>query len=319
MNIVGFDKEFNRLRSLIKENTLPHAILFTGTEGIGKRQIATELSRIILCKERGEDDCDCLSCRAFREESHPDFHILTPTAKGKASPMIRIDEVGELLTDLARLPLLSKCRVALIDDADLMNEAASNRLLKTIEEPTGDIKFFLIASKRSKILPTILSRAMPVSFSALDENVIVKLLTERGAEEETAREAARLSFGSMKRAIDLIENDGLTVMDDCLKFLNDNLTHKKIFAMAEIMGKDEKKRISGFFSALTLILRDILLYYEGAADLNGKYRDLIYKYDKARIFNLLNLTAEYEKRLFANVNLRLFIEGYLLKFRRLCL
>ena len=85
-------------------------------------------------------------------------------------------------------------------------------------------------------------------------------MIERGAEEETAREAARLSFGSMKRAIDLIENYGLTVMDDCLKFLNDNLTHKKIFAMAEIMGKDEKKRISGFFSALTLILRDILLY-----------------------------------------------------------
>lgn len=318
MNIIGFDKEFNRLRSMIKNNTLPHTLLFTGTEGIGKRQIATELSRIILCKESGEEDCDCSSCRAFREESHPDFHILKPTAKGKASPMIRIDEVGELLTNLARLPLLSKCRIALIDDADLMNEAASNRLLKTIEEPTGDIKFFLIASKRSKILPTILSRSMPVSFSALDESVIVKLLTERGAEDETAREAARLSFGSMKRAIDLIENDGLTVIDDCLKFLNDSLALKKIFAMAEIMGKEEKQKISGFFSALSLILRDILLYYEGAADLNDKYRDLIYKYDKMRIFNLLNLTAEYEKRLFANVNLRLFVEGYLLNFRKLC-
>lgn len=318
MNIIGYDKEFNRLKGMIKRNNLPHTLLFTGTEGVGKRQLATELSRIILCKEDGEEHCDCPSCRAFGEGSHPDFHILTPTAKGKASPMIRIDEVGELLTELSRLPLLSKCRVALIDDADYMNEQAANRLLKTIEEPTGDIKFFLIAAKRSKILPTILSRSMPVSFAALDEEIIVKLLTERGAGEETAREAARLSFGSMRRAVDLIENNGLIVIDDCMKFLSDTLTYKKIFTLAETMGKDDKEKLSGFFSALSLILRDILLYFEGDAALNHKYRDLTYKYNRPQVFKLLELTAEYEKRLFANVNLRLFIEGYLLKFRKIC-
>lgn len=273
---------------------------------------------MLLCKENGEENCSCPSCKAFTEENHPDFHVLKPTAKGKAAPMIRIDDVGALLTDLAKLPLLSKCRVALIDDADYMNEQAANRLLKTIEEPTGDISFFLIAAKRSKILPTILSRTMPVTFAALDEEIIANLLTKRGANEETAKEAARLSFGSMKKAVDLIENDGLNIMDECMEFLSSTLTCKKIFALAETMGKDDKERLSGFFSALSLILRDILLYYEGVANLSDKYRNLAYKYNKSQVFNLLSLTAEYEKRLFANVNLRLFAEGYLLKFDKLC-
>lgn len=317
MNIVGYDHEFNRLKSMILNNNLPHAMLFTGTEGIGKRQIATELSRIILCHKNGEENCDCPSCKAFYEQTHPDFHLLVPTVKGKASPLIRIDDIGELLKSLSLMPVLSNSRVALIDDADFMNDAAANRLLKTLEEPTGDVKFFLIASKRSKILPTILSRTMPVAFPALDEEIIINLLKARGSEEETAREAARLSFGSMKKAVDLIENDGLKIIDECLNFLSNELTYKIIFKMSESMGKEEKSHTEEFLSALLLILRDIMLYHEGA-NLSEKYSEnLINKYDKMQVFKLLALTQEYEKRISANINLRLFIEGYLLKFKQI--
>ncbi len=317
MNIIGYDHEFNRLKSMIKKNNLPHAILFSGTEGVGKRQIATELARIILCHKEGEEDCDCHSCRAFEEKSHPDFHLLIPTSRGKASPMIRIEEVGELLQELSRLPLLSKSRVALIDDADLMNAAAANRLLKTLEEPTGDIKFFLITKNRNKILPTILSRTMPVTFPALNEEIIVKLLKERGVDEEAAREAARLSFGSMRKALDLVDSGGLKVVGECLNFLNARLTYKSIFEMSEAMSKGDKDEIGEFLSALMLILRGIMLFHEGVA-VNFKYdENLIRKYDQNLVFKLLSLTQEYEKRLPSNVNLKLFTEGYLLKFRKI--
>lgn len=317
MNIIGYDREFNRLKSMIKANELPHAVLFSGTEGIGKRHIAVELSRIILCFKDGEENCDCPSCKAFGENSHPDFHSLCPTVKGKSSPSIRIEEVGELLKELSRLPLLSKSRVALIDDADLMNDAASNRLLKTLEEPTGDIKFFLITKNRNKILPTILSRTMPVAFPALDEEIIVKLLTERGIREDMAREAARLSFGSMKKAADLADGGGLKIIDKCLSFLSAKLTYKTVFEMSEIYGKCDKSEIGAFLSALLLILRDIMLFHEGIA-VNFKYdENLIRKYDQTLVFNLLSLTQEYEKRLPSNVNLKLFMEGYLLKFKKI--
>ena len=314
MNIVGYDHEFNRLKSMILNNTLPHAMLFTGTEGVGKKQIAKELARIILCRKNGEEDCSCPSCKAFRENTHPDFHLLFPTAKGKASPMIRIDEVGELLKELAKLPLLSSSRVALIDDADFMNEAAANRLLKTLEEPMGDVKFFLIAAKRSKILPTILSRTMPIAFHALDEEIITKLLKERGVEEETAKEAARLSFGSMKKAADLAEN--MKILNDCLKFLSAELSYKNIFDMAETMSKLSKSEISEFLCTVMLILRDMMLYFEGAVS-DFKYgENIIRKYNGRRVFKMLSLTQKYEKRLGANVNLKLFMEGYLLRIKK---
>lgn len=317
--ILGCEDKFNRLKGMILNNTLPHAMLFTGVEGIGKRQVAIELSRIILCHENGANDCDCPSCHAFFAENHPDYFTLVPTVRGKSSPLIRIDDVGELINDLSRLPILSQSRVAVIDDADLMNDAAANRLLKTIEEPIGDIKFFLIAKRRSAILPTILSRTMPVAFSALSAQNIVLLLTERGVEESVAKDAARLSFGSMKRAVELVENDGLKIIDEVMSFLKGNINYKNIFTIAEELGKEDRSKLYEFISALMLILRDTLMYYEGMGEvLGGKYgKSLVNLYDKRRIFKLLALAQEYEKRLASNANSRLLMEGFLLKYRRI--
>ncbi len=317
--VVGFEKEFERLKSMVKKGAMPHAVLFTGPEGIGKRAIALELSRIILCLKEGDEDCDCASCKALNEGSHPDFYEVAPTARGKSAPLIRIEDIGELLNDIARLPLLSKSRVALIDGADFMNEAAANRLLKTLEEPTGDVKFFLIAKMRSKILPTVLSRSMPVSFPALPNETIEKLLVERGIEEKAAKEAARLSFGSMKQAMALAEGDGLSIEREVAEFLQKPLGFDKIWTMSKEMAEFDRERLQKWFAALLLMLRDILFYYEGAADLAGRSDMTVFLklYDRRRALSLSTLTLEYEKRLAANVNLRLFMEGYLLKFRRI--
>ncbi|MBO6177681.1 MAG: DNA polymerase III subunit delta' [Selenomonadaceae bacterium] len=317
--VVGFEKEFERLKRMVKREDMPHAALFTGPEGIGKRMVAMELSRMILCLKEGEEGCDCPSCKALMDMNHPDFYAVEPTAKGKSSPLIRIEEIGELLNNISRLPLLSKSRVCLIDGADFMNEAAANRLLKTLEEPTGDVKFFLIASRRSKILPTVLSRSMPVSFPALPVETIEKLLVERGIEEEAAKEAARLSFGSMKQAIALAEGDGLLIEKEVREFLQKPLGFERIWTLSKEMAEFDRERLQKWFAAVLLMLRDILFYYEGAAELASS-RDMtsfLNIYDRKRALMLSMLTLEYEKRLTANVNFRLFMEGYLLKFRRI--
>lgn len=161
---------------------LPHAILLKGPQGIGKLEFAMNLAQSLLCEkpQPGGMPCEeCSSCHWFAQETHPDFRLLQPDAlaeaeegeereagKKKPSRQISVDQV-RALADFANLSAhQGGHRVVLIHPAETMNISAANALLKTLEEPGGQMILILVSHKPQQLLPTILSRcvvlAMPM-------------------------------------------------------------------------------------------------------------------------------------------------------------
>ena len=106
----------------------------------------------------------CESCRALADDTHPDYYVAEPESSGKAARSIKIEQIRALSAEIGLVPKLSGRRVVLIDDAERMNEAAQNSLLKTLEEPTGDVVFVLVTSARQALLDTIVSRCLLMPF-----------------------------------------------------------------------------------------------------------------------------------------------------------
>ena len=163
-DIVGHLKVREALLTMLRENRLPHALLFVGAEGIGKKCVARALAASILCTGDGAPCGTCESCRQFASGTNLNYLELAPETEGKAKPILRIDRVREAMTRIARKAAGSGGRrVLVMDDAEAMNEPAENSLLKTLEEPAGDVTFILITRARRALLPTILSRCVLLS------------------------------------------------------------------------------------------------------------------------------------------------------------
>ncbi len=322
--IIGHEENIARLRRMLREGRLPHALLFMGPEGVGKCRAARTLAAALLCGEPEGPCGKCPSCLALRQDSHPDYYEVRPESRGKGARAIRIEQIREMQAEASRLPILSHRRVVVIDEAELMNEAAENSLLKTLEEPTGQVTFLLVTGSRASLLDTIISRCMPVSFGMLPMDELAGLLACRGISTAEAEELAVLSDGSMGRALALHENDGMKLRDDAMAFLEGlgAMDMGKIWLRGKDMGEQGREKISEWLMYLNMLLRDMLVLYESddsgiiyARDIQRKLADMLPEFPKGRIFQMLRLVKESQCRLQANVNLRLFMEGVLIRLK----
>ncbi len=214
-NLRGHREQIEMFRRSLNRGRLAHAYLFAGAEGIGKRLFAHLLAQSLLCTERVDallEACGrCPSCRQFAAGTHPDF-LPVGVPEGKSELPIELiagsrEHRGRegLCYDLSLRPMTSTRRVAVIDDADRMNEVSANALLKTLEEPPDYATLILIASDADLLLPTIRSRCQLVRFSPLADDDLAALLVEQGLAEnvEAARALAQLCEGSITPAAQL--------------------------------------------------------------------------------------------------------------------
>lgn len=183
------------LRDIARHGEVPHALLFTGPRGVGKSSTARLLAAALFCPA-GEPD-GCPSCVKAARGVHPDLHLVE--AEGNA---IRIEQVRDLERELTMKPVEAGRRVAIIDEAQLMNQEAANTFLKTLEEPPPETHIVLVAEGRESLLPTVVSRCREVRFSALGRKDIEDFLVRReGLEAAEAERLARLSGGIFGRAL----------------------------------------------------------------------------------------------------------------------
>lgn len=183
---------------------LPHAWLFLGPRGSGKRPVALALAAALNCTQEPGVGCGrCSSCLRTLRRRHPDVHHIVPEG-----PLIPVDVVREqVIPEAARSPFEGSRKVFVIEEADRMNSAAQNALLKTLEEPHEDTVFVLISERAEDILETIASRCRVVHFEPVPEARIVELLERAGAPQDVARLAARVSDGDLERAQALAFDD----------------------------------------------------------------------------------------------------------------
>lgn len=186
---------------------------------------------------------------------------------GKSAKIIRIEQIREMQTIASRYPVLSDCRVVLIDEVECMNEAAANSLLKTLEEPEGQVTFILITSARSSLLDTIISRCMPMAFGMLPLDGMKEALIGRQIPDHEAAELAALADGSPGRAIRLYENGGLMLRDDALTFLEklSAMTMEDVWGTGKDERRTRSRKAHGVVLYLNMLLRDMLVLYEDGA------------------------------------------------------
>ena len=188
-SIKGHDLIQNQIYQALKSKRLPHALLFSGPSGVGKRQMAWALAQSLLCnqtsfgvssdnlelllntetKERYSPCGQCFSCSSLLKRQSENVLCVT-----YETLQIRIQDVKKIQAFLS-LQSFAKAKVVLIDSAEKLNLQASNFLLKIIEEPPPQSFFFLISPNPSKISLTIRSRLQNIRFSALPADLIAEI------------------------------------------------------------------------------------------------------------------------------------------------
>lgn len=154
--------KWEQLNRAWRSGRLPHALLLHGAAGLGKLAFAKWLAQALLCEAHaGNADAhltpctQCPSCLLFKAGSHPDFVFIAPEEDKQQIAVEQIRTAGERLTMTSAR---GGYRVAIIEPAHQMTIAASNSLLKTLEEPGANSLLILVTSQRAALLPTIRSR-----------------------------------------------------------------------------------------------------------------------------------------------------------------
>jgi DNA polymerase-3 subunit delta' len=200
--LVGQDAVVRALREAVAAGAVGHAYLFVGPEGVGRRLAAFALAASLNCVHAGCGECEV--CRRVLRGSHPDVHLIVPEGQQLVLAQIR-GGPGErgVITDAFRSPVEGKRKVFVFEDAERMNAAAANALLKVLEEPPADVVFILMTDRPDDLPSTVVSRCRRLDFSPLPTSAVERVLTEHhGIDAERAAWAANVG-GNLARALRL--------------------------------------------------------------------------------------------------------------------
>lgn len=298
--VLGQDRAKQTLRRAIRADRLPHALLLTGPDGVGKAALALALARAVNCARRGEEPCDaCPPCHRIQTLTHPDVHVLFPARRSRResedvdpeeerkflsglahdpyrypvagpSETILIDRVRRLENDLARGLYEGRRRVAILLGAERMRQETANALLKTLEEPLPDTLLILVTSRPNALLPTILSRCQQVRLRPLSSEEVLRALRKDAEDIQEARLTliAGLCQGSLRRAYELMGQDVEDLRNQAYQFLNEGLFGEDtaLFSFVERWGAGgDRKALEVLFEMVVTWLRDAVLAREGAS------------------------------------------------------
>lgn len=287
-NILGNDNIKELLINAVKNNKASHSYMFVGTEGIGKRLIAKEFAKMILCTDENKYCSKCKSCMEFDSDNNPDFRIIEPDGNS-----LKIEQIREFQNKVAEKPIISNRKVYIINDSDKMTAEAQNCLLKTLEEPPEYVTIILIGSNESAFLDTIKSRCMILRFNKISDENIVKFLEENYQTKVNSQIMLDAFQGSIGKAIQLQDKqDEYEQIENIIVNLE---SRDKIDTLnkAEVIYKTKEEKFE-ILDYINIILLDL-------AKKSGKYASCI------------NIVEDTKRRLQSNANYDMSIDNMLLK------
>lgn len=323
----GHDAQVQAFARVVEQGRLAHAYLFTGPAGIGKRLFALELAKTFLCEDRPSERfeaCDrCSACLLVDAGNHPDLHIT-------GRPEDKLEVPVEIMRELGRCFSLKSARghgkIAILDDADDLNEESANCFLKTLEEPPPRSVLILIGISADRQLATIRSRCQSVPFTPLPPELIAKMLQAEGVEDPVLLERlVRLSDGSPGQARDLADPELWRFRKEFLSGLKrkpvDSVGLSKSWhQFVEEAGKEaavQRRRASRVLKLLMAFFSDALAISQGGSpraaekDELPALQDLANRLDPDDLMNLLERCLEADEHIDRRVQLVLVMEALL--------
>ncbi len=197
-----------RLKASFENNRVGHAYIFDGERGTGKEEAALFYAKLLLCHEPKESmPCEaCLACVRISSGNHPNITMIYPDGQ-----TIRKGQMDEFLAEMAKKSFEGGRKIYVISQAERMNAASANALLKYLEEPEGEVTAILLTDAYSSILPTIQSRCQRISFLPPSREVIISLLEEKGITKSMAATVTMLT-ANIEEAIQLAQDDAFAHM-----------------------------------------------------------------------------------------------------------
>jgi DNA polymerase-3 subunit delta' len=329
------------LTDAVKSNHSAHAQLFVGADGALNLPIALAYATYLHCENKGDDACGvCPACTKNAKYIHPDTHFVFPLSNVKGEKdeerlraditkswrsflleqpfgnlddwcnfyggedklsIISKDASREIIKTLALKPFESKNKVMIIWQPETMHAAASNGILKILEEPAPNTYFILVTNAADQLMPTILSRTQILTVPLLQDAELESYLIEaKGVDEKGARKIVQLADGNINYALRLIgqeENNSTAFFTEWMRAC---FTHKyaSLVNMAEEYHALDKLAQKNMISYSINMLRETLLFSNGAEMINrtrGEEREFVEKFSKVldvtkieRSFQLLN-------------------------------
>ena len=275
------------LTRTLQSKRMPHAILFHGPEGVGKEAVALELAKALFCQQDEIYCNECSDCHRVAQLTHPDLIVIYPAPKQVknedtqsirqsivknpyhriqpwANPNILIETIRNIKKTVSMTSYENKGRVIIILDAHRMTVEAANSLLKILEEPLGKTTMILLSSQINLLLPTIISRCQQVRFDPLVwQDLETALIQREKIEPEKAKLLARMSFGSYRRALELLDENINEKQDLMLDLLRKALlSDMDILQMVEqIVSREDKKTIKDLLQLMLVWFRDAMVFH----------------------------------------------------------
>lgn len=220
-------EQWQQLQAQKSQGRLSHAMLLTGSEGMGKSDFVTYFSQALLCTSsssyEGQPCQQCHSCALFQSGNHPDLIVIKPDEEGKS---IKIGDIRNLIDFFSQTSHYSAGKIAIIFSAEKMNVAASNALLKTLEEPAAKQYIFLLTNRPHQISATVRSRCQLLHFSVPNQMTALNWLLNQGLSDIPL--LLSLADGAPLRAKELQEAKDLEfrqeIFNDFVRFSNKEIS-----------------------------------------------------------------------------------------------
>jgi len=336
--LTGNTRVKDALKRMITSGRLPGALLFAGEEGVGKKRFALELARALNCRtsKDGEACGVCSSCvriaklnypeRDDADEwtqiiwtNHPDVGLVVAPKR-----VLRVEQMRQIEKEANFRPFEGKARVFLIDEADKLNDASANALLKVLEEPPRTSHLILITARPAMLLPTILSRCQMIRFAPLTPAEIeTHLLKDKSIDKKTAQLRARAAGGSIGRAL---ANDLVTftsqrkAMLGVLNALVMNNDRAQLLRSAEQLNEAQyKDEFEERLDVLETLIRDAWMLSLGVneklvvnADLLPELEKVSQRIDASRAADWLLQIEDVREALIVNINRKVTTDALLM-------